>query len=402
MPVGPASWGAASPAGAAVGGQPAFLVEAEGSKGTPTAVQGGAQPGRAYGDDHRGGPLPLEAPHLSGLPGLGPRDRRDSSLGPAEQLGCLGVGSWWWPERLPRSQAEDTVRSLTPPFPSPPNRAGQEQLPKQPAGEEARVAEGPGAGPGGPPAAPDAPADAAPAPPPDGLLAAASARDALEQPLDALRQLQGQYLQGQLSVRRLCRLFPRALRAVSLQVCHARRRLIRVEVRLKRQQEGQALPGPTREALPPPTAASSQGSVSLGSSLSSLALQLQPLPPPPPPAPCAGWPEVAHLKEALDALVALQAHHLHDRKRDLRGCRDILKSIKALRAQLRNVRNRLCLLEAKLGIQVPPRELDTDEHVEEEEEEEEKEEPGGLLEGGGGGRGAAALDTSREEPGGGT
>ncbi|KAL8184914.1 UNVERIFIED_CONTAM: hypothetical protein K2H54_032125 [Gekko kuhli] len=159
---------------------------------------------------------------------------------------------------------------------------------------------------------------------------------ALEQQLGALRELQGQYLQGQRRVRHLCQLFPRALRTLSLQICHARRRLIRVEVRLRRQ----------------------------------------------------GGEDPGDPKAALEALVELQAHHLQDRKRDLRGCQECLKSLRALRAQLRNVRNRLWVLEAQLGVQVPPRELDADE-PEEEEEEEEKEEPEVPL---------GAPDTSTAEP----
>ncbi|XP_048365414.1 uncharacterized protein LOC125439985 isoform X1 [Sphaerodactylus townsendi] len=132
----------------------------------------------------------------------------------------------------------------------------------------------------------------------------------------------------------------------------------------------------TREPLLP-LASDSQGLLSLGSSLSSASLSLRCFPHPPPPPPPV-WPDLGDLTEAVATLLALQAHHLQDRKRDLRSCQECLKSIRALRVQLRSVRKRLSVLEEQLGIQVPPRELDADE------QEEEKEEP--------------ALDAHTEEP----
>ncbi|XP_048365422.1 uncharacterized protein LOC125439985 isoform X2 [Sphaerodactylus townsendi] len=171
------------------------------------------------------------------------------------------------------------------------------------------------------------------------------------------------------------------MRSLSLQVCRARRRLVRVEVRLKRQEGEEGLPALpasalTREPLLP-LASDSQGLLSLGSSLSSASLSLRCFPHPPPPPPPV-WPDLGDLTEAVATLLALQAHHLQDRKRDLRSCQECLKSIRALRVQLRSVRKRLSVLEEQLGIQVPPRELDADE------QEEEKEEP--------------ALDAHTEEP----
>lgn len=53
-------------------------------------------------------------------------------------------------------------------------------------------------------------------------------------------------------------------------------------------------------------------------------------------------------------------------KRDLRNCKECLKSIQALRGQLRKVRSRLWRVEKQLGVQVPPRELDMDDQEEEE------------------------------------
>ncbi|XP_054829739.1 uncharacterized protein LOC129325832 [Eublepharis macularius] len=229
---------------------------------------------------------------------------------------------------------------------------------------------------------------------------AAVTLDALEQQLAALKELQHQYLQGQLRVRRTCQHFPRALRAISLQICRARRRLIRTEVRLKRQ-EREASPSPADVAQVPvfegfstastsslaqepvsPMASDSRGVLFLGSSASSFSLSLHPSPPPPPSSPPLR-PDPRDLQEALATLLERQAHHLRDRKRDLRGCQECLKTLKALRAQLRNVRKRLWALEAELGIQVPPRELDADDEQEEEKEEAE------LLPG--------ALSTSRDK-----
>lgn len=54
-------------------------------------------------------------------------------------------------------------------------------------------------------------------------------------------------------------------------------------------------------------------------------------------------------------------------KKDLRSCQECLKSVKAVREHLQGVKSRLWRVEMKLGIQVPPQELDLDEEEEESE-----------------------------------
>ncbi|XP_063002372.1 pleckstrin homology domain-containing family A member 7-like [Elgaria multicarinata webbii] len=94
-------------------------------------------------------------------------------------------------------------------------------------------------------------------PPPTTPPAPALTLEGLQGQLEALKELQGQYIQGQLKVRRTCQHFPRSLRALSLQICRTRRRLIRTEVRLqRREKEGawsRSLPLALASAsLPPP------------------------------------------------------------------------------------------------------------------------------------------------------
>ncbi|XP_062821242.1 uncharacterized protein LOC134294356 [Anolis carolinensis] len=236
--------------------------------------------------------------------------------------------------------------------------------------------------------------------------------EALQGQLEALKGLQVQYLQGQLKIRRGCWYFPRSLRTLSLQLSRARRRLIRIEVRIQRREpEGLRSASPllktTRSSLSrgdplAVAAASSRPFLALSAaSLSSISCQegaaplsLSPSPaissfslfplypfPPPPPSPPPLRPELKDLREALETFLALQAHHLQERQRDLRRCQVCLKAIKALRVQLQRVRSQLWRVEAELGIQVPPRELDGDQTEDEEEEEEEEEEKGAKREG---------------------
>ncbi|KAM6435004.1 uncharacterized protein PHA67_000643 [Liasis olivaceus] len=241
--------------------------------------------------------------------------------------------------------------------------------------------------------------------------------EALQERLEVLKALQGQYLRGQLRIRRTSRDFPRALRALSLQICRSRRRLIRAEVRLQRREKEGArgcgqLPRPTPppRALPllrglqvsrrarrpfepagtladaslPPAGvpqrcqspspsellalASSRHGLSAVSTLSSCSLLLLPAPPPPPPPPPLLPPQLPDLHEALETFLDRQARHLHERQRDYRSCQECLRSIKTLRRQLRRVRSRLWRVEAELGIQVPPRELSVDDAEEKEED----------------------------------
>ncbi|KAK9390917.1 hypothetical protein NXF25_018247 [Crotalus adamanteus] len=257
--------------------------------------------------------------------------------------------------------------------------------------------------------------------------------EALQERLEALKALQGQYLRGQLRIRRSCRDFPRALRALSLQICRSRRRLIRAEVRLQRRETEGAFP---RRPSPPPSEllalASWRQGLSAAATLSGCSLLLLPAPPPPPAPPLP--PHLPDLHEALETFLERQERHLHDREsagwgafsgqvsgsvllrgrgsaagpgsalragqagevtggalreggglaggaprlvfcfpgqRDYRSCQECVRSIKALRGQLRRVRSRLWRVEAELGIQVPPRELSVDDQEEKEEEEEE-------------------------------
>ncbi|XP_063173234.1 caskin-1-like [Candoia aspera] len=304
------------------------------------------------------------------------------------------------------------------------------------------------------------------APPPSATLTAERAPgptlslEALQERLEALKALQGQYLRGQLRIRRTCRDFPRALRALSLQICRSRRRLIRAEVRLQRREKEGAFQGCPS---PPPSEllglASPRQGLSAAATLSSCSLLLFPAPhapPAPPPLP----PQLPDLHEALETFLERQARHLHEREcggwgspswgkpaggwrgprgragglpaprprkrsgarertprarprlcapapealgqasrapgaalregrdagrrspegclllprsrssgqRDYRSCQECLRSIKALRGQLRRVRSRLWRVEAELGIQVPPRELCADDQEEKEEE----------------------------------
>ncbi|XP_032090144.1 myb-related transcription factor, partner of profilin-like [Thamnophis elegans] len=201
-------------------------------------------------------------------------------------------------------------------------------------------------------------------------LGPALSLETLQERLEALKSLQGQYLRGQLRIRRTCRDFPRALRALSLQICRSRRRLIRAEVRLQRREtEGAFIARPS----PPPSellalASGRPGLSADAASLSGCSLLLLPAPPPPP-APPPLPPHLPDLHEALETFLDCQARHLHDRQRDYRSCQECVRSIKTLRGQLRRVRSRLWRVEAELGIQVPPRELSVEDQEDDEDEE---------------------------------
>ncbi|XP_077775065.1 uncharacterized protein LOC144325500 [Podarcis muralis] len=238
----------------------------------------------------------------------------------------------------------------------------------------------------------------------------------LQKHLQVLKEMQGQYLQTEVKIRSACHQFPRSLRAASLQICRTRRRLIRTEVRLQRQasspgaplrkwlrgrggQAGgcwglldfhacqiyafhcptllflagvcQSSPGPSLSSSKPTlesTSASSSGEVvSITPTTSSFSLPPHPLSPPPPSPPLL-QPDLRVLQEALETLLEIEAHQLQERKRDVRTCQECLRSLRELRAQLQKVRSRLWRVEAILGIQVPPRELEVGEQEEEEEE----------------------------------
>ncbi|XP_058016694.1 uncharacterized protein LOC131186788 [Ahaetulla prasina] len=242
--------------------------------------------------------------------------------------------------------------------------------------EDARTPPSPSPPPSPPPASGSGSLDFA-APPPSATqpagraLGTALSLEALQERLEALKALQGQYLRGQLRIRRTCRDFPRALRALSLQICRSRRRLIRAEVRLQRRETEGAFPN---RPSPPPSellalASSRQGFSAAAASLSGCSLLLLPAPPPPP-APPPLPPHLPDLHEALETFLERQERHLHDRQRDYRSCQECLRSIKTLRGQLRRVRSRLWRVEAELGLQVPPRELSVEDQDEEDEDEE--------------------------------
>ncbi|CAI5791736.1 Hypothetical predicted protein [Podarcis lilfordi] len=201
----------------------------------------------------------------------------------------------------------------------------------------------------------------------------------LQKHLQVLKEMQGQYLQAEVKIRSACHQFPRSLRAASLQICRTRRRLIRTEVRLQRQASSpgvcQSSPGPSLSSSKPTlesTSASSSGEVvSITPTTSSFSLPPHPLSPPPPSPPLL-QPDLRVLQKALETLLEIEAHQLQERKRDVRTCQECLRSLRELRAQLQKVRSRLWRVEAILGIQVPPRELEVGEQEEEEEEEEEE------------------------------
>ncbi|KAM3824917.1 uncharacterized protein M6D78_016328 [Vipera latastei] len=294
----------------------------------------------AVSEQHRGSPGPLKV-------GRGPiRGCRRRGVGPGDPrlllMTLLGPLS-----SLPRKRGE--AEDARPPSPPPPPASGSGSLDFA-----------------APPPSASQPRERAPCP--------ALSLEALQERLEALKALQGQYLRGQLRIRRSCRDFPRALRALSLQICRSRRRLIRAEVRLQRRETEGAFP---RRPSPPPSEllalASWRQGLSAAATLSGCSLLLLPEPPPPPAPPPHLPPHLPDLHAALETFLERQERHLHDRQRDYRSCQECVRSIKALRGQLRRVRSRLWRVEAELGIQVPPRELSVDDQEEEKEEEEEEE-----------------------------
>ncbi|XP_053104413.1 uncharacterized protein LOC128324202 [Hemicordylus capensis] len=203
----------------------------------------------------------------------------------------------------------------------------------------------------------------------------------LAQEIEILTGLQNDYVQRQMRVRRISQQFPRSLRAINLQIGHARTRLIRSEVRLQRwgKEGNQALmpviqtasrdvsEGPAACLRPPGSGSSSSASLEVGSippSASTSSFLLHP-PPPPPPSPLPLEPDLSNVRETLQSLMDLQFHQLNDRQRDLHSCQECVQNIKALRGQLRRLRSRLARVEATMGILVPPRELDVEEEKEE-------------------------------------
>ncbi|XP_053102672.1 uncharacterized protein LOC128323481 [Hemicordylus capensis] len=204
----------------------------------------------------------------------------------------------------------------------------------------------------------------------------------LAQEIEILKGLQNDYVQRQMRVRRISQQFPRSLRAINLQIGHARTRLIRSEVRLQRwgKEGDQALmpviqtasrdvpEGPaTCLRTPGSSSSSSSASMEAGSippSASTSSFLLHPSPPPPP-SPPPLEPDLSNVKETFQSLMDLQFHQLNDRQRDLRSCQECVQNIKALRGQLRRLRSRLARVEATMGILVPPRELDVEEEKEE-------------------------------------
>ncbi|XP_039174512.1 hepatoma-derived growth factor [Crotalus tigris] len=291
------------------------------------------------------------------------RWQESAAAAAATQTGPLGRGMGSWLSCLGGRPSRDSNRDLPgkreetedarppPPSPSPP----PSPPPASSSGSLDFAA---------PPPSASQPRERAPGP--------ALSLEALQERLEALKALQGQYLRGQLRIRRSCRDFPRALRALSLQICRSRRRLIRAEVRLQRRETEGAFP---RRPSPPPSEllalASWRQGLSAAATLSGCSLLLLPAPPPPPAPPLP--PHLPDLHEALETFLERQERHLHDRQRDYRSCQECVRSIKALRGQLRRVRSRLWRVEAELGIQVPPRELSVDDQEEKEEEEEEEE-----------------------------
>ncbi|XP_053105273.1 uncharacterized protein LOC128324571 [Hemicordylus capensis] len=206
----------------------------------------------------------------------------------------------------------------------------------------------------------------------------------LEKEIEILKGLQNDYVQRKMRVRRISQEFPRSLRAINLQIGHARTRLIRSEVRLQRwgkegdqalmpviQTASRDVPEGPAACLRPPGSSSSLSSASLevgsippSASTSSFLLHPSP-PPPPPPSPLPLEPDLSNVRETLQSLMDLQFHQLNDRQRDLRSCQECVQNLKALRGQLRRLRSRLARVEATMGILVPPRELDVEEEKEE-------------------------------------
>ncbi|XP_053107107.1 uncharacterized protein LOC128325405 [Hemicordylus capensis] len=203
----------------------------------------------------------------------------------------------------------------------------------------------------------------------------------LEEEVEILTGLQNDYVQRQMRVRRISQEFPRSLRAINLQIGHARTRLIRSEVRLQRwgKEGDQALmpviqtashdvPEGPAACLRPPGSGSSLSSAllevgSIPPSTSTSSFLLHPSPPPPP-SPPPLEPDLSNVRETLQSLMDMQFHHLNDRQRDLRSCQECVQNLKALRGQLRRLRSRLARVEATMGILVPPRELDVEEEKE--------------------------------------
>ncbi|XP_053225663.1 uncharacterized protein LOC128404213 [Podarcis raffonei] len=86
-------------------------------------------------------------------------------------------------------------------------------------------------------------------------------------------------------------------------------------------------------------------------------------PPSSQPAPSFPIPhhEILGFIQELGAAQERQSRHRRERKKDLRSCHDCLKSIKTLKENLQEVQGRLWKVEAKLGIRVPPHELELEE-----------------------------------------
>ncbi|KAJ6652442.1 hypothetical protein lerEdw1_011560 [Lerista edwardsae] len=76
-------------------------------------------------------------------------------------------------------------------------------------------------------------------------------------------------------------------------------------------------------------------------------------------------PELMVFVRELESAREFQAHHLQERRKDLRSCQDCLRTLKAMRERLQAAKSRLRKAEAKLGIPVPPQELDPEEEEEE-------------------------------------